>query len=48
MLGRRVLGARTMAGIAQEVYALPTAYRLIRIAIADATATWLAQVSALS
>jgi hypothetical protein len=39
MLGRRVLRARTMAGIAQEVYALLTAYQLIRIAIADATAT---------
>jgi hypothetical protein len=39
MLGRRVLRARTLAGIAQEVYALLTAYQLIRIAIADATAT---------
>ncbi|MFF0451337.1 transposase domain-containing protein [Streptomyces sp. NPDC004609] len=39
MLGRRVLRARTVFGIAQEVYALLTAYRLIRIAIADATAT---------
>ncbi|WP_328890708.1 IS4 family transposase [Streptomyces sp. NBC_00316] len=39
MLGRRVLRARTMAGIAQEVYALLTAYQLIRIAIADATDT---------
>ena len=39
MLGRRVLRARTMAGIAQEVYALLTAYQLIRTAIADATAT---------
>lgn len=38
MLGRRVLRARTMSGIAQEVYALLTAYQLIRIAIADATA----------
>jgi hypothetical protein len=32
MLGRRVLRARTMAGIAQEIYALLTAYHLIRIA----------------
>jgi hypothetical protein len=39
MLGRRVLRARTMAGIAQEVYALLTAYQVIRIAIADATTT---------
>jgi hypothetical protein len=39
MLGRRVLRARTMAGIAQEVFALLTAYQLIRIAIADATGT---------
>jgi hypothetical protein len=39
MLGRRVLRARTMAGIAQEIYALLTAYQLIRIAITDATAT---------
>jgi hypothetical protein len=39
MLGRRVLRARTMPGIAQEVYALLTAYQAIRIAIADATDT---------
>jgi hypothetical protein len=39
MLGRRVLRARTMAGIAQEVYALLTAYQLIRTAIADAGAS---------
>jgi hypothetical protein len=38
MLGRRVLRARTMPGIAQEIYALLTAYQVIRIAIADATA----------
>jgi len=37
MLGRRVLRARTMPGIAQEIYALLTAYQLIRIAITDAT-----------
>ncbi|MGW8358540.1 IS4 family transposase [Streptomyces wedmorensis] len=37
MLGRRVLRARTMPGIAQEVYALLSAYQAIRIAIADAT-----------
>jgi len=36
MLGRRVLRARTPAGIAQEVYALLAAYQIIRIAIADA------------
>jgi len=39
MLGRKVLRARTTAGIAQEVYALLTAYQLIRIAIADAAET---------
>jgi Transposase DDE domain/Insertion element 4 transposase N-terminal len=39
MLGRRVLRARTMPGIAQEIYALLTAYQVIRIAIADATET---------
>lgn len=38
MLGRRVLRARTMAGITQEIYALLTAYQAIRIAITDATA----------
>jgi len=38
MLGRRVLRARTMPGIAQEIYALLTAYQVIRIAISDATA----------
>jgi transposase IS4-like protein/DDE family transposase len=38
MLGRRVLRARTMPGIAQEIYALLTAYQVIRIATADATA----------
>ena len=37
MLGRRVLRARTPAGIAQEVYALLAVYQIIRIAIADAT-----------
>jgi hypothetical protein len=39
MLGRRVLRARTTAGIAQEIYALLTVYQAIRLAIADATAT---------
>jgi hypothetical protein len=39
MLGRRVLRARTTPGIAQEIYALLTVYQVIRIAIADATAT---------
>lgn len=36
MLGRRVLRARTPAGITQEIYALLAAYQIIRIAIADA------------
>ncbi|MEV7003917.1 IS4 family transposase [Streptomyces sp. NPDC093982] len=39
MLGRRVLRSRTWAGIAQEVYALLSAYQALRIAIADATGT---------
>ncbi|WP_212732724.1 hypothetical protein [Streptomyces oceani] len=39
MLGRRVLRSKTWAGIAQEVYALLVAYQVLRIAIADATAT---------
>ncbi|MFF3910819.1 transposase, partial [Streptomyces sp. NPDC001848] len=39
LLGRRVLRARTLPGIAQEIYALLTAYQVIRIAIADATST---------
>jgi Insertion element 4 transposase N-terminal/Transposase DDE domain len=39
MLGRRVLRARTMPGIAQEIYALLVVYQVIRIAISDATAT---------
>jgi hypothetical protein len=37
MLGRRVLRARTMPGVAQEIYALLSVYQVIRIAIADAT-----------
>ncbi|RBM09480.1 IS4 family transposase [Streptomyces sp. PT12] len=37
ILGRRVLRARTMPGIAQEIYALLVAYQAIRIAITDAT-----------
>jgi hypothetical protein len=37
MLGRRVLRARTMPGIAQEIYALLTVYQAIRTAITDAT-----------
>lgn len=37
MLGRRVLRARTPAGIEQEIYALLAVYQIIRIAIADAT-----------
>ncbi|MGW5458357.1 transposase, partial [Streptomyces sp. NPDC003996] len=39
VLGRRVLRARTLPGIAQEIYALLTVYQSIRIAIADATST---------
>jgi Transposase DDE domain len=39
ILGRRVLRARTMPGIAQEIYALLTLYQLIRIAITDAVET---------
>lgn len=39
VLGRRVLRARTLPGIAQEIYALLTVYQVIRIAIADATST---------
>ncbi|MGX7760579.1 transposase [Streptomyces angustmyceticus] len=37
MLGRRVLRARTLPGIAQEIYALLTTYQVIRTAIADTT-----------
>jgi hypothetical protein len=37
MLGRRILRSKTWAGIAQEVYALLSAYQALRIAIADAT-----------
>jgi hypothetical protein len=39
LLGRRVLRARSLPGIAQEIYAILTAYQAIRIAMADATAT---------
>jgi hypothetical protein len=39
MLGRRVLGARTLPGITQEIYALLTVYQAIRIAITDTTLT---------
>jgi hypothetical protein len=39
MLGRRVLRARTLPGITQEIYALLTAYQAIRIAISDTTLT---------
>jgi hypothetical protein len=38
MPGRRVLRARTLPGVAQEIYALLTVYQAIRIAISDATA----------
>jgi hypothetical protein len=39
MLGRRILRARTPAGLAQEIYALLSVYQVLRIAIADATDT---------
>lgn len=39
MLGRRVLRARTLPGIAQEIYALLCVYQVIRTAISDATST---------
>src|SRR5690348_5511066 len=39
MLGRRVLRARTLPGITQEIYALLVTYQAIRIAITDATLT---------
>jgi hypothetical protein len=37
MLGRRVLRARTLPGITQEIYALLAVYQALRIAIADTT-----------
>jgi Insertion element 4 transposase N-terminal/Transposase DDE domain len=39
MLGRRVLRARTLPGITQEIYALLTVYQALRIAIADTALT---------
>jgi hypothetical protein len=39
MLGRRVLRARTLPGITQEIYALLTVYQALRIAITDTTIT---------
>jgi hypothetical protein len=39
ILGGRVLRARTPDGIAQEIYAVLTAYHLLRLTIADATST---------
>ena len=39
MLGRRVLRSNHPSSIAQEIYALLTAYQAIRIAITDATTT---------
>ncbi|NIY66706.1 transposase IS4 family protein [Streptomyces malaysiensis] len=39
MLSRRVLRARTLPGIAQEIYALLTVYQVIRIANTDTTGT---------
>jgi hypothetical protein len=37
ILGGRVLRARTPAGVEQEMYALLTAYQVLRLAMADAT-----------
>jgi Insertion element 4 transposase N-terminal/Transposase DDE domain len=39
MLGRRVLRARTLPGITQEIYTLLTLYQALRIAITDTTLT---------
>jgi hypothetical protein len=39
MLGRRVLRARTLPGITQEIYALLTVYQALRIAITGTTIT---------
>ena len=39
ILGGRVLCARILGGIDQEVYALLVCYQLLRLAMADATAT---------
>ena len=39
ILGGRVLRARTVTGVEQEVYALLVTYQLLRTAMADATAT---------
>jgi hypothetical protein len=39
MPGRRVLRARTLPGITQEIYALLTVYQALRIAITDTTLT---------
>jgi hypothetical protein len=39
ILGGRVLRARTPTGLAQEVYALLVTYQVLRLAMADATAT---------
>jgi hypothetical protein len=39
ILGGRVLRARTPAGLEQEVYALLTAYQVLRVAMHDATLT---------
>jgi Transposase DDE domain len=39
ILGGRVLRARTPTGIDQEVYALLVTYQILRLAMADATAT---------
>jgi hypothetical protein len=39
ILGGRVLRARTPDGLTQEVYALLVCYQILRLAMADATAT---------
>ncbi|WP_265737811.1 transposase [Actinacidiphila oryziradicis] len=39
ILGGRVLRARTPSGITQEIYALLVTYQVLRLAMADATAT---------
>ncbi|MER6515225.1 IS4 family transposase [Nonomuraea sp. NPDC001636] len=39
ILGGRVLRSRTPAGVDQEIYALLTAYQVLRLAMADATAS---------
>jgi hypothetical protein len=40
MLGRRVLRARTLPGITQEIYALLTVYQAIRIVYRSRIGFW--------